>query len=67
MRATKPELDPEGRYSYMETARLLGLHPSTIKRYVSEGKLTAHRWTINNAPYILGEDILNAWEETKTE
>ena len=67
MRATKPELDTEGRYSYMETARLLELHPSTIKRYVSEGKLTAHRWTINNAPYILGEDIIKAWEETKTE
>lgn len=67
MRATKPELDPEGRYSYKETARLLGLHPSTIKRYVSEGKLKAHRWTINNAPYILGEDILAAWERTKTE
>ncbi len=67
MRATKPELDPEGRYSYKETARLLELHPSTIKRYVSEGKLKAHHWSINNAPYILGEDILAAWERTKTE
>ena len=67
MRATKPELDPEGRYSYKETARLLELHPSTIKRYVSEGKLKAHHWSINNAPYILGEAILAAWERTKTE
>ena len=63
MTHTRPKVSPEGRYSFEETADLLGVNRCTIYRWRKQGYLpqTAPR-KVNRRPCILGKHILRIYD-----
>jgi len=59
----RPRVSPEGRYSFTETAELLGVDRCTIYRWRKQGYLpqTAPR-KVNHRPVILGKHILRIFD-----
>lgn len=62
MITTKPAIDPKGRYGVVDTAKLLGIHRTTLWRWVDKGWLRPAMRKVNNRTFFLGADIIAAWE-----
>lgn len=60
-------IDPDAIYSREETADLLGVSLSTIKRLIAAGQLEASRPESIRRVFIKGSSILRMLEETKIE
>lgn len=58
-------INPDSVYSREETADLLGVSLSTIKRLIAAGQLTASRPDSIRRIFIKGSSILQMLEETK--
>lgn len=56
---TYPEVKPMAHYGVVETARLLGVHRSTVSRWVRDGQLKSriNRRTLRTV--IFGRDIMS--------
>jgi predicted site-specific integrase-resolvase len=64
MTRTPPQVDPLGRYSICETARLLEVDRHTIQRWAKVGALrVGYRKTkgIRPRPFITGREITRVW------
>jgi len=51
-------IEPNKIYTVPEAAKLLGIHPETVKRYIREGKIKARK--IGHGYKIIGQSIINA-------
>lgn len=60
-------INPDAVYSREETAELLGVSLSTIKRLIAAGQLTASRPDSIRRIFIKGSSILKMLEETTLE
>jgi excisionase family DNA binding protein len=58
-------INPESVYSREETAELLGVSLSTVKRLIASGQLVASRPDSIRRIFIKGSSILQMLEETK--
>lgn len=62
MVTTRPNLDPKGRYGVAATAKLLGIHRSTVWRWVTKGWIHPLFRKVDNRTVFRGSDILAAWD-----
>jgi excisionase family DNA binding protein len=60
-------IEPDAIYSREETADLLGVSLSTVKRLIAAGQLEASRPDSIRRVFIKGSSILRMLEETKIE
>ncbi|HJZ49305.1 MAG TPA: helix-turn-helix domain-containing protein [Roseiflexaceae bacterium] len=58
-------INPDSVYSREETAELLGVSLSTVKRLIAAGQLAASRPDSIRRIFIKGSSILQMLEETK--
>lgn len=62
MRAAKPEVQMDGRYSYNETCAFLGIKSrNTLRSWVSQGLIKQGVRRTNGRPFFLGSEILKCW------
>ena len=57
----EPKVSAKARYSAVEAASLLGVHRSTLLRYVKSGKLHFNVRTATSRRYFTGAEILRLW------
>ncbi len=62
MITSRPDIDPKGRYGVVATAKLLGIHRSTVWRWAEKGWIRPAIRQVNNRPVFRGADIIAAWE-----
>lgn len=56
-----PNIEPEGRYNMVESARILGISRSTLYRYMVDGKVKFGIRKVNGSKYITGLQIVQIW------
>lgn len=59
---TKPQVDPKARFGVVATAKLLGIHRTTVWRWVEKGWLRPTILNNANRTFFLGADIMAAWD-----
>lgn len=57
----EPKCSDRGRYTTMQTCRILGVHRNTLKRYADSGKLKTRWRKCDRRKVFLGEDIKHFW------
>lgn len=57
----EPQVIDTGRYSTMETCRLLGVHRNTLQRYTEKGLIRCGFRKSTGRKYYLGSEILRFW------
>jgi len=62
MITSRPNIDPKGRYGVVDAAKLLGIHRSTLWRWVEKGWIRPAIRQVNNRTVFRGCDIISAWE-----
>lgn len=62
MIANLPHVDSAGRYSLADTARILGVSPSTILRWTRAGHMRCLYRPVNHRPTWSGEEIIRVWQ-----
>lgn len=62
MVTSRPNIDPKGRYGVVATAKLLGIHRSTVWRWVEKGWIRPIIRQVDNRTVFRGSDIIAAWE-----
>lgn len=62
LNSEKPIIDPNGRYSVTEAAKLLGVHRSTVWRWTHDNKLQPLCSKANNRNRYSGKDIIRLWQ-----
>ncbi len=65
MANTRPGINPEAVYSREETAELLGVSLSTVKRLIAAGQLEASRPESIRRVFIKGSSILRMLETSR--
>ena len=63
MTAKELGINPAGRYSRKETARLMGISLMTLQRRVWAGFILPRRHKCNNRPYFTGAEIVRCLNE----
>jgi excisionase family DNA binding protein len=63
----RDSINPDAVYSREETAELLGVSLSTVKRLIAAGQLEASRPTSIRRIFIRGSSILRMLDETRIE
>lgn len=62
MTAVRPNVSPEGRYSFNETCTLLGIKSrNTLRSWVAQGLIKQGTRRANGRPFFLGSEILKCW------
>lgn len=62
MTAVRPNVSPEGRYSFNETCALLGIKSrNTLRSWVAQGLIKQGTRRANGRPFFLGSEILKCW------
>lgn len=64
MTATKPNVNPAGRYSIAETSKALGINRSTLRRWTMAGTIRQQRRKATGKPFYTGLEILRIFNET---
>lgn len=65
MTTTEPDIDPDGRYTVAQAARLLEVDRATIYRYIERGALKAmKRRKVSKTKILPGEDLILLWRIT---
>lgn len=59
----RPNVKPDGRYSPVETAKLLGISRRTLYNWIDKGWIKCEYRKLGCKRTFLGSDILSAWEE----
>ncbi|MBN2471783.1 MAG: helix-turn-helix domain-containing protein [Anaerolineae bacterium] len=67
MADNRPGIDPNAIYSRQETARLLGVSLSTLKKLINNGHLKVSRPPGLRRIFIKGENILVMLDATEVE
>jgi predicted site-specific integrase-resolvase len=62
MIATKPDIDPQRRYSQREAAEILKVERHTIKRWEDNGCIRFMIRKAGRQKYTTGQQILKCWE-----
>ena len=62
MVALEPKVSPNGRYSIIDTCKLLGIHRNTLTRYVNRGRINCRIRESTGQKFYLGSDILRFWK-----
>lgn len=63
--ALEPNVSPTGRYSNMETCRVLGIHRDTLRTYTESKKLIKcgmRKLGNRYVKFYLGSEILRFWK-----
>lgn len=62
MTSAKPNVQPEGRYTFNETCALLGVKSrNTLRSYVAKGFIKQGQRRTNGRPFFLGSEIIKCW------
>lgn len=61
MTFTEPKIDKDGRYSTMETCKVLGIHRNTLMNYTKAGHIRCGYRRENARKFYLGSEILRFW------
>ena len=61
MVATEPRVSENGRYSLREACELLGVHKTTMIRWVKEGKIRYGIRRSNYRKFYLGRELVRFW------
>jgi len=61
MTPNEPQVADTARYSQREAARLLGIHPNTLRRYTESGKVGCGFHRTNGRPFYMGREIKRLW------
>ncbi len=61
MLATEPRVSENGRYSLREACELLGVHKTTMIRWVKEGKIRYGIRRSNYRKFYLGRELVRFW------
>lgn len=60
--ALPDNLKLDGRYSMTQTAKILGIDPSTLWRWIKGDKIKVSGYSkLNNRPFIKGKEITRAF------
>lgn len=66
MKSNADDIDPDGRYTVSQAARLLNVHRSTVSRFckkdAKEGGIKFSVNRRNGRKTILGKDLLKWWK-----
>ena len=62
MTITEPRVAETGRYSLIEASQALGVHPSTLIRWVKEGKINYGIRRSNSRKFYLGKELIRFWK-----
>lgn len=62
MAGPRPDIDPRGKYSETQAARLLGVNRSTLYRWKRLGYIKPRPQRHNGWPRYLGRDLLTLFE-----
>lgn len=63
MTNTRPQVEPDGRYTVQEAAKALRVERHTIKRYFDNGVLKFKIRKADNRKVTTGKWIVECWEE----
>lgn len=58
---TRPSVTLDGRYTVMETCRVLGIHRGTLARYTKRGVIRPHYRRVDRRKVYEGRDIIRLW------
>ncbi|WP_407401099.1 helix-turn-helix domain-containing protein [Sodaliphilus sp.] len=64
MNAEEPKVNPEGRYSVVETCKFLGIHRTTLWRYTAYGRIKCGVRRSTAKKFYTGSEILRLWKAT---
>lgn len=62
MTPTKPNCDPDRRYSQKEAAELLGVERHTIRRWENEGCIRFEVRRAGRVKFTTGRQIVKCWQ-----
>lgn len=57
----QPAVSPTGRYSVMETCKILGIHRNTLRKYTRQGRIRCGVRRVNARIFYTGSEILSVW------
>ena len=57
----EPNVSPDERFELRDTARILGVSPSTISKWTAAGKIRCSFQKLNGRRCWRGKDIIQAW------
>lgn len=60
----RPDVTPSGRYSAAQTARVLGIHRNTLRKYTMQGLILPRIHKATGRKYYPGSEILRFWHES---
>jgi len=60
----EPRVAPTGRYTIIETAKLLKVSKQTVYNYLQRGELHCGVRRSNGARFVLGSEIVRFWKST---
>jgi predicted site-specific integrase-resolvase len=63
MIAFEPQVENSARYSLRDTARVLGVSPSTVIRWTRAGHMRCTYRAINHRPTWSGAEIKRIWNQ----
>lgn len=62
MTSSRPNVQPDGRYTTNETCALLGIKSrNTLRSWVAQGLIKQGTRRTNGRPFFLGSEILKCW------
>jgi len=59
---SRPQVDPNGRYSQRQAAELLGVERHTIRRWELDGLIVFKIRKAGKSKYTTGKQIVKCWE-----
>ena len=63
MTHTRPQVEPDGRYTVQQAAKALGVERHTIYRYFDNGSLKFRVRKADNRRVTTGKWIIECWDE----
>lgn len=64
MTDVEPDLNLTGRYPISVAAMMLGISPTTLRRYTQEGKIKCGWRQSNGRRYYTGMELMKLWKRS---